>query len=94
MDVYSIRRRGLRLFFERGQVRGLPSHRVERIRRILSAISDAETLDELATLPGWGLHRLRGDRQGTWSISVTGNWRLTFRVEGGGIHDLDLEDYH
>ena len=94
MDVYSIRHRGLRLFFERGQVRGLPAQRVDRIRRILSAISDAESLDELATLPGWRLHRLRGDRQGTWSISVTGNWRLTFRVEGGDIHDLDLEDYH
>tara|TARA_R110002167_G_scaffold186979_2_gene388107 strand:+ start:261 stop:545 length:285 start_codon:yes stop_codon:yes gene_type:complete len=94
VDVYSIRHRGLRLFFDRGQSRGLPAQRVERIRRILTALNDAESLDELATMPGWRLHRLHGDRRGTWSISVSGNWRLTFRVQDGGIHDLDLEDYH
>ena len=53
MDVYSIRHRGLRLFFERGQSRGLPPQRVEKIRRILSAVGDAESLDELAAMPGW-----------------------------------------
>jgi proteic killer suppression protein len=45
-------------------------------------------------MPGWRLHRLRGDRAGTWSISLSGNWRVTFRVEDGAIHDLNLEDYH
>lgn len=68
--------------------------RIEKIRRVLAAIDGAENLDELAATPGWRLHRLHGDRQGTWSISVTGNWRLTFRVEDDAVYDLDLEDYH
>lgn len=94
MDVVSIRHRGLRRFFERGEVRGLAPDRVGKIRRIMTAVDNATTLDELDTLPGWRLHRLQGDRRGTWSISVSGNWRLTFRIRDDQIFELDLEDYH
>lgn len=72
----------------------MPAQWVARIRRVVTALNAAETLEELTTLPGWRLHPLRGDRAGTWSISITGNWRLTFRVEDNAIVDLDLEDYH
>ena len=51
-----------RQFFERDRSQGLPPQRVENIRRILAAIDDAEDLNELETLPGWRLHKLRGDR--------------------------------
>ena len=44
--------------------------------------------------PGWRLHRLRGDRSGAWSISVSGNWRITFELRNDEIWNLDLEDYH
>jgi proteic killer suppression protein len=44
--------------------------------------------------PGWRVHQLGGDRAGTWSISVGGNWRLTFEVRQNEICNLDLEDYH
>jgi proteic killer suppression protein len=44
--------------------------------------------------PGWRIHQLAGDRRGTWSISVSGNWRITFDVERNAIANLDLEDYH
>lgn len=94
MDIVSIRHKGLRRFFERDEGRGLPQDRIGKIRQILTAIDSAETLDELETMPGWRLHALRGDRAGTWSISLTGNWRITFRVEDDQVHDLDLEDYH
>ena len=43
---------------------------------------------------GWHVHRLSGDRQDTWSVSVSGNWRITFHEEGGCIDRLNLEDYH
>ena len=43
---------------------------------------------------GWRIHRLKGDRAGDWSISVSGNWRLTFVIVGGAIVNLNLEDYH
>ncbi len=44
--------------------------------------------------PGWRIHRLAGERQGTWSIAVSGNWRITFGEEDGYIENLNLEDYH
>jgi proteic killer suppression protein len=40
------------------------------------------------------LHELRGDREGVWSVTVSGNWRITFRFTDGNAHDLDLIDYH
>ncbi|MDP7546023.1 MAG: type II toxin-antitoxin system RelE/ParE family toxin [Alphaproteobacteria bacterium] len=94
MDIYSIRHRGLQRFFEKDETRGLPQNRIERLRRILSALDEAESVAEIDTLPGWRLHRLRGDRVGTWSISLSGNWRITFRIQDDRIYDLDLEDYH
>ena len=51
--------------------------------------------DELPVPPNFGAHRLTGDRKGQWALTVTRNWRLTFRVnETGAIEDVDLEDYH
>jgi len=62
---------------------------------MLAFINAAATLDELATPPNYGLHQLSGDRMGTWSMTVTKNWRLTFRVnEDGALTDMELEDYH
>ena len=94
MDIYSIRHRGLQRFFEKGETRGLPQDRIRRLRNILAVIDEAESVAEMDTMPGWRLHRLRGDRLGTWSISLSGNWRITFRIEYDRIYDLDLEDYH
>lgn len=44
--------------------------------------------------PGWRVHRLSGGRTGTWSINVSGNWRIAFEIESGDVAHLDLEDYH
>jgi|TARA_B100000315_G_C14451447_1_gene529322 proteic killer suppression protein len=94
VDIYSFRHKGLRQFFEKGQTKGLPQDRVEKLRRIFSALNEAESVAEMDSLPGWRLHQLRGDRLGTWSVSVSGNWRITFRVEEDRIYDVNLEDYH
>lgn len=45
-------------------------------------------------LPGLHLHELKGDRKGTWAVSVSGNWRVTFRFEGKDATEVDYEDYH
>ena len=67
----------------------------DRLRRMLALINAAEALDELSTPPNFGLHQLTGDRKGTWSMTVTKNWRLTFRLrETSVIIDMNLEDYH
>lgn len=67
---------------------------VPRIRNILAALIAARSIDAIAGPPGWRIHQLAGDRAGTWSISATGDWRITFRIDGEDIWDLDLEDYH
>jgi len=58
---------------------------------VLDRIRDVE---ELAAWPLWRSHRLTGDRKGTWSLHVTRNWRLTFRIDADEILDVNLEDYH
>jgi proteic killer suppression protein len=64
------------------------------VRRILTALLSAQDISGLEGPPGWPVHPLTGDRAGTWSISVSGNWRFTFRVDGETVTDLNLEDYH
>ena len=61
---------------------------------MLTAVEEAENVGELETVPGWKLHPLKGDRKGVWSLTVTRNFRLTFRVEGTTVSDIDFEDYH
>ncbi len=71
-----------------------PPIKLERIRNILTAFMVADSLNDLPALPGWRLHRLTGDRRGRWSLSVTGNWRLTFELDGDDIYNMKLTDYH
>lgn len=55
----------------------------------------AHGVDELHIPPNFGFHMLAGDRDGTCAMTLTRNWRLTFRIDQERqIHDLDLEDYH
>lgn len=96
MEIYSIRHKGLSRLITSDDVRGLRQDLVSRLRNIITALVVADAMsDFLQGAPmGWRVHQLSGDRQGQWSISVSGNWRITFSEENGGIRDLDLEDYH
>lgn len=94
MEIESIRHKGLRRFFETGNPKGLVGD-PDRIRKMLALIVAAESMDELATPPNYGLHPLTGDRVGTWAMTVTRNWRMTFEMnEQGALEEMDLEDYH
>ncbi len=94
MRIGSIRHKGLKRFYETGNAAGLPAATVEKIRNILSFLSEIGGLDELRAVPSWKAHQLAGDRKGVWALHVTRNWRLTFRVDEDEIVDLDYEDYH
>ena len=69
---------------------------IARVRRILTLLVLSEDLHKFMTdAPrGWRLHRLSGDRKREWSVSVSGNWRITFDEADGYIDRLNLEDYH
>ncbi len=95
MEIESIRHKALRLFIETGRPKGLNANVATRLRNMIAYLAAIETIEELRAPPNWGAHELKGDRAGFWSLTVTKNWRMTFRVnEDGAIADLDLEDYH
>jgi len=94
MRFRSIRHKGLKRLFEQDDASRLTPTMVPKIRNILAALAFADDLSRLQTMPGWRLHPLIGNRHGHWSITVTGNWRLVFEVDGDAILNLDLEDYH
>ena len=95
MRIESIRHKALRHFAETGSPKGLPANAVARLRNMLSFIDAIATEEELTVPPNFGAHRLTGDRDGEWSLTVTRNWRMTFWLNAeGAIEDMDLEDYH
>lgn len=96
MKIRNVVHRGLRRLILSDDTAGLQSAVVQKLRRIVSFLQDMEREEELRTVPGWKAHRLTGDRKGTWSLSVTKNWRIIFRIDNGEseIVDLDYEDYH
>jgi len=88
--------KGLKRLYEEDVERGVPPASVDRIRKMLAFLSEMAGPEELRSLPVWRAHVLTGDRAGTWSLTVTRNRRLTFRIdpEENAICDVDLEDYH
>jgi proteic killer suppression protein len=84
----------LRRLVEHDDDRGIGAELRRRVRNILAALIAAEDMDGVAGPPGWRVHQLAADRAGTWSISTSGNWRITFDLVDGEICNLDLEDYH
>lgn len=94
MRIRSIRHRGLRRFIEDNDDREIRRDFANRVRNILTALITAADMDGVQGPPGWRIHQLSGDRAGTWSLSVSGNWRITFTLKDGEICNLNLEDYH
>jgi len=91
--IQSFRHKGLETFFRKGVTSGIQSDHAKRLRLQLAILDTAQSLQDIA-LPGFGLHPLKGEAQGGWSIKVNGNWRLTFEFFEGDVFNLDYEDYH
>lgn len=91
--IKSIKHKGLKRLYEQGDKSGIGANLRTRTERILLILDEAETLSDM-NIPGYRLHPLIGNRQGVWSIRVTGNWRITFFFVDGHVVDVDLEDYH
>ena len=87
------RHKGLERFFLSGDTRGINAQHAARLRRLLTTLNTS-TGPTGMNLPGYRLHRLRGERKEQWAVSVSGNWRLVFEFEGENPTDVDLVDYH
>ena len=96
MRIRGFLHRGLKRLYVDGSPKGLPPDAVDKIRKMLAFIQDMESADELRTIAVWKAHQMSGDRKGHWSLHVTRNWRLTFRVDvaENEILDVNYEDYH
>ena len=92
MQIESIRHKALRRLATKGDRRIMEA---DRLIDVLAFIDAATQFDDLSTPPNFGLHPLTADRAGSFAMTVTKNWRMTFvKIDGQTIADLDLEDYH
>ena len=96
MKIRSFAHKGLKRLYEEDIARGVPADSADKLRKMLAFLEAIEDPEELRSLPAWRAHLLVGDRQGEWSLNVTRNRRLTFRIDTREreIRDLNLEDYH
>lgn len=95
--IKSFKHKGLEKFYETGSKKGIQARHALKLRMQLAALDSALTLEDL-DIPGYQLHQLKGNRKGNrkgiWSISVSGNWRITFEFTDGNIYIVNYEDYH
>ncbi|MBM3778546.1 MAG: plasmid maintenance system killer [Acidimicrobiia bacterium] len=94
MRIRGIVHKGLRRLYGENSPKGLSADTVDKLRRMLAFLDAMGNPEELRSLPLWKAHVLTGDRKGTWSLHVTRNRRLTFRIDGDEIIELNVEDYH
>lgn len=92
MLIESFRHKGLRRLYEDDDASGLPGDAMGKIR--LAALEFGADLSQVATMPGWRPHPLKGGRRGRYAITVTRNWQITFRLRGNTVTEVDFEDYH
>ncbi|KAB2958523.1 MAG: peptidase [Candidatus Methylomirabilis oxygeniifera] len=91
--MLKFRHKGLERFFLRGTTAGIQAKHARRLRLILGRLNVAREPRDMG-LPGLDLHLLKGEREGTWAVSVSGNWRITFAFSGPDVVNVDYEDYH
>ena len=91
--IKSFTHKGLEAFFYEGTTNGIQAKHASRLRYQLDRLNNAGAINDM-DFPGYDLHQLRGKLKGLWAVKVSGNWRLTFRFEGGDADVVDYQDYH
>lgn len=91
--IKTFKNKSLEKLFKEDISKKIPPELIKKLKIRLEVLDAAITIDDLR-LPGYNLHELKGDRQGTWSIRITGNWRITFQFKDRNAFDVNLEDYH
>jgi len=91
--IRSFRHSGIELFFGRGSKAGIQPKHAKKLGLQLALLNAAKKESDM-NLPGWDWHPFKGPLAGRWSVSVSGNWRLTCAFENGDAILVDYEDYH
>ena len=91
--IKTFRHKGLQAFFETGSKAGIQPHHAGKLRALLTTLDSAKHVDDMSA-PSWKLRPLTGDLSGHYSVTVNGNWRLTFTFKGEDAELVDYLDYH
>lgn len=91
--IRSFRHKGLERFFIKDDARGIPAKSLSRIERLLDRLDVVAKSDDM-NVPGYRYHALRGEMKGRFAVAVSGNWRITFEMDGEDAVAVDLKDYH
>jgi toxin HigB-1 len=91
--IRSFGHKGLERLFLDGVTKGVQAKHLPKLFDILDLLDAAVDASDM-NFPGSGLHRLKGKLKAHWSVKVSGNWRVTFRIENGVVYDVDYVDYH
>ena len=91
--IQNFKHKGLKQLFESGVAKGVDPKHATRLKNILALLETAERTEDM-DLTGLSLHQLKGKRKGTWAVTVSGNWRTTFKIQNGDVFDINYEDYH
>lgn len=91
--IKSFAHKGLEQFFLTGNTSGIQFAHRKKLKLVLDLL-DAALSPEDVNFPGSGLHKLLGDKQGLWSVKISGNWRVTFSMTDGDVYIVNYLDYH
>lgn len=91
--IKSFVHKGLEKYYLTGSTKGIQAHHAPKLQLILDLLDAAADVSHMA-FPGSRLHPLQGTLRGHWSVTVSGNWRITFRFENGDAHIVNYQDYH
>ena len=91
--IKSFLHKGLKALFETGSKAGIQPHHAARLGRQLARLDVAKAAADM-NVPGWALHPLTGKLAGHYSVTVNGNWRMTFMFEAEDAVLVDYQDYH
>jgi proteic killer suppression protein len=91
--IRTFKHKGLERFFKKGDHRGIIAKTEERTDRILDRLDTVVRAEDM-NIPGFKFHPLQGELKGTYAVTVTKNWRITFKFDDQDAIDVNLEDYH
>ena len=91
--IKSFEHKGLEEFFLTGSTKGIQAKHAGKLQVVLTLLDHAQRPEDM-DFHGSGLHRLKGKLKDRWSVKISGNWRVTFRIEGGDAHIVNYQDYH
>ena len=91
--IRGFRHKGAQTVVRKGEAKGVRADHVDKVENILAVLNRARKPEDM-NLPGFRLHRLKGDLKDFWSVTARANWRVIFRFEQGDAYDVDYIDYH